>query len=155
MPNLHPPFSAFPFALFVATILIELVSLGRSSPHLTTAAKISLMGAAIGTVLAFLSGYEASEIANQTFTVSDEIIAEHHNIGRLLLFSALPCLALRILLDKARFYVRTLRFIYAILLLTCLGLVTYCGYLGGELVFGHGAGVRADPQNMRAPTPLQ
>ena len=141
--NLHPPLAAFPIALIVVVVLLEVVQFlwPRLNLHLTI--RVNLILAALGTAAAFFSGYQASELANQTFTIADDLIAEHHRWGRLLLFIVVPCAMLQILGSIAQYGKCWFRVAYYLFLLACMVLVLVTGWLGGGLVFEHGAGVRA------------
>lgn len=110
---------------------------------LSKAAEACLVAGAVSVILAFFSGYSASEYADQTFQVSDDLIGLHHTMGRLLLFMVLPSVALKILSSRAQFGRGAFRGFYLGVLIMCVGLVIYTGYLGGQLVFGYGAGVYA------------
>lgn len=143
MINLHPPFSAFPLALLVVAATLEVISFFKPSAALRSAIRVNLVFAVFFVAAAFFSGYWASDAANQTFTIADDVIRKHHSVGRLLLFMILPCAALEILSARASHHPKVFRVLYLLSLLFCLGLVVYTGYLGGRLVFVEGAGVSA------------
>ena len=46
-------------------------------------------GCALSVVLAFISGYQASSMANGLAQVTEEALAWHHSLGRLLLINSL------------------------------------------------------------------
>ncbi|RIL05620.1 MAG: hypothetical protein DCC75_11520, partial [Proteobacteria bacterium] len=94
---------------------------------------------------AFISGYQGSELANQTFVISQDYIDQHHSWGRLLLFAIFPCVALKLCSEWATHNRSIFKAFYYSFLLICLGLALRTGFLGGELVFKHGAGVFATP----------
>jgi uncharacterized membrane protein len=139
----HPPLASFPFALISVAAGLEFYSFFRPSSGIRAAIRINLVLAAIFVGLAFLSGYSASDSANLTFIIGDDVISEHHNYGRLLLFLIFPCAALEWIAAKAKFNTGLFRLLYLLALVGCVGLVICTGYLGGKLVFEHGAGVSA------------
>lgn len=141
--NFHPPLAAFPFALIFVVVLLEVLQLLRGSLQFEQVIRVNLVIASIFAVLAFFSGYQANDLANQSFVVTDSQISQHHLFGKALLFSLIPCLALRFLAPSAKHGAKVFWGIYYLLLTICFGLVMYTGYLGAELVFGHGAAVRA------------
>ena len=141
--NLHPPLAAFPLALLVVVGLLEIVQLIRPRINFGLVIRVNLILAVVGTVAAFFSGYQASDLANQTFQVADDVIAEHHLWGRLLLFVIVPCATLQILATVAQHGRNWFRCAYYISLIAAIALVLRTGWLGGDLVFQHGAGVRA------------
>jgi len=140
---LHPPLSSVPITLLVLTLLLDVAHVFLPRGELSHVARVLLVLAALATLAAFFSGYPASDLANQTFVVPDDAISAHHTAGRLLLILVGPCLALRWLSERATHARAMFTGGYAILLTMCVGLALYTGHLGGELVFAHGAGVRA------------
>lgn len=141
--ELHPPLTAFPVALLTLVVIFEGIALARPAPGWRHSIEVLLVLAVLAVAAAFFSGYQASDRANQTFTIADEVIAWHHVMGRALLFAIVPCAALRFVAARARFNRTGFYTAYGFALALCLGLVAYTGWLGGELVFEHGAGVRA------------
>ena len=109
---------------------------------------VVLVLAAIAVVATFFSGYQASDVADQTFMIDDAVIGYHHVWGRALLFLVVPCAALQLISERASYNRSIFRGAYLVTLLICLGLAGYTGFLGGKLVFEHGAGVFA--QGLRA-----
>jgi len=148
--NLHPPLTAFPLALLVLVVALEIYSRCRGADW-RKPIEFVLVLMVIAVVAAFFSGYQASDGADRTFLVPDEAISRHHTIGRFLLFLSVPCAALRFVATRARYNARGFDAAYGIVLVICLGLVVYAGYLGGELVFKHGAGVYAAPESLANP----
>ena len=143
MINLHPPLVAFPVALLSVVVFLEVMAAWRPFSWIRSVISVNLVLAAAAVLVAFFSGYQASELADQTFQVPDDQISWHHAIGRMLLFVIWPCLALGLLYPRARYNRSVLRAGYLFLLLCCFALVLYTGFLGGELVFKFGAGVSA------------
>ena len=143
MIDLHPPLSAMPLGLIVLAAILEVYYILRPSPMVAYAIGINLVAAAIFSLAAFFSGYSAAETANRTFQVTDQAISEHHTFGRLLLFAIIPCAALKIISAIATHNKAIFRGFYLVFLVLSLSLVLYTGYLGGRLVFVHGAGVSA------------
>ena len=90
----HPPLTAFPAALFTAVVLLELLGIWYKADWVRVTARVNLVLAAGGVLLAFISGYQAIDVAQQTFQVENDVINNHHMYGRLLLFAVVPCVAL-------------------------------------------------------------
>ena len=141
--NLHPPLTAFPPALLGVVLLLEIFSLWKRYPKVRAAISINLWLAALFVVLAFLSGYQARELAGGVATAVEEHIEEHHFFGRLLLFAIFPCAILHLAWERAIYAKRAFGMAYAIFFLMCVTLVTLTGLEGGELVFEYGVGVAA------------
>jgi uncharacterized membrane protein len=138
--NLHPALASFPPVLILIAAALEIAD--RRGRFRTTI-RLHLVLAVIFVTATFFTGYGASETANQTFVVADSVIATHHSVGRLLLFLIFPCAALEVVAHRAVHGRRLFFAAYALTLAACVLLVVYTGYLGGQLVFEHGAGVRA------------
>lgn len=149
VPDLHPPLSSLPFAFILGCVLAEIACAARPSEMLRSAATFNVLLAAVSAILAFFTGYQASETANQTFVVPDAAISIHHAFGRALLFVVIPCAALRITALHATHGKRAFASLYYVALTASLALAIYTGYLGGKLVFEEGAGVRAKPGAVR------
>ncbi len=145
---LHPPLTAFPLVLLCAVATLELIDLLQNNSRSETAARVLLVFYAVAILAAFFSGYGAGEGASQTFQIKDEAISVHHSVGRILLFLSLPLLGFKFASGTASTMGRVFGVLYGICLVLCIALAMYTGYLGGKLVFEHGAGVFA-------PTPVK
>ena len=143
MTHLHPALSSFPPVILLLVCGLELAALAGIG-DLRRTIRILLWLGVPGVLAAVFSGYQASDSANQTFVVADQVIAAHHNIRRLLAFLIVPRAALEWIASKASHGKLMFQSLYRLVLLLCAGLVVYAGYLGGELVFRHGAGVFAE-----------
>jgi uncharacterized membrane protein len=143
--NIHPFLSSFPVALIITAFVLEVFSLFTASEKWRTVIFTNLIFAAIFTLLAFVSGYQAKEIANQTFQVSEDLILFHHYWGRALLFCVIPCVAFHFFMQRSP--QAMIRYLYLLSLALITAIALYAGYLGGELVFSHGAGVKARIMN--------
>ena len=134
--NIHPPLTAFPVALLVVSFLAALFE-AYGYKQLKIVARVNLLIGAIFLVGAFISGYQGSEFASGTFKVANETIDFHHTIGKLALLALVPVLSLLFYYERSKI----LKVFYLFFFALEVGLVLYTGYLGGELVFRHGAGV--------------
>lgn len=143
----HPFFTAFPIALLSAAVLFELLALGfkRHRGALRVASFANLLLLIPLALLALFSGYSAGDVASVTFKVPESALAAHQFWGRMLVFSLIPLIIVRsvIALNSS---VVMLWVLYWSLLLGCWALCLWTGSLGGQLVFEHGAGVRAEIQ---------
>lgn len=140
---LHPPLTVFPPALISVVLLLELVFLFRPYPWIRRVSEVNLALAGVGVVAAFFSGYQAITVAEKTFKIAPELIATHHQFGKLLLFAIIPTVTLGFLHSRATHGKSGFRAAYLFSLALSFALVVYACYLGGDLVFVHGAGVRA------------
>ncbi len=141
--DLHPMLSALPMGLVVACVMLELVVLLRRdfSAKLSFVLQVNLVFLLLFGVAAFLSGYGASGHTDKAFLAAEEAVAWHHSMGRIFLFTLIPCVACRFAADYGTQHKTFFRSIYYLLFLAVVCLVTYVGFLGGDLVFNRGVGV--------------
>lgn len=110
----------------------------------------NLLAAVVMTAGAFLTGYHASDHADQSFAIPDQQISRHHLFGRLLLFTVVPLLVLKACALRASYARRVFRGAYLTLLALVFALAVATSHLGGELVFTYGAGVAAKHPAIRS-----
>jgi uncharacterized membrane protein len=147
MENLHPILTHFAPAAYVGAVLLELARLKyKSSSKIEGALDILIAVMPLAVLMAFFSGYLGSDAANQTFSIPEGEISEHHAYGRLLLFLSFPCTALYFVQKVATNAKEGFAWAYRLFLLACFVLVIITGDLGGDLVFEYGAGVSAKPE---------
>ena len=139
--NFHPPLVSFPFALISVVVILELILLFYRSEIIAKAITVNLIFIVLTVVAAFFSGYQAMELANVKSDFLQDLVAYHHNMGRLLLFSTLACFVMYLAAQKASKRKILFSLTYKLLLLLCFTLVIFTGYLGADLVFSHGIGV--------------
>ncbi len=138
MPNLHPLIVHFPIALLTVAVLCELLACFRKSPRLNDAALIIAIAAAVGALLAVVTGLLAS---NTVPAISETRLAfeSHATLGYLVLASALAFAALKL----AGRLLNTDRFLMAQIIVGVAGVILtfMAAREGGELVYRHGVGV--------------
>lgn len=147
MSLIHPPLTAFPFALLTVVLLGELANLYFRSTKLDFVNRINLVFAALGASLAFASGYWEVDGVVERFSVDRDAVAEHYNLARLFLFSLVPTVALKFVVAVATEKKRLLIGAYWVALVVSFALAICTGREGGELVFVHGAGVERGQVN--------
>lgn len=151
--DLHPPLNAFVFVCICVAAGSEVLRVFRNSTvvRFMVGAHVSL--AAVFAVFAFVSGLSAAESASEMFEVSDDLIGGHYEAARLLLFVILPCPGLYYIALQAKHSRALFAGLFRAVLLAAFGLVLYSGYLGGKLVFSHGAGVKSGVLRTQIATP--
>ncbi|MBI4583542.1 MAG: DUF2231 domain-containing protein [Planctomycetes bacterium] len=139
-PYLHPPIVHFTIALVAASVLFDLlgVLLGKDSLH--AAAWWNLLAGTIAVILTVATGLLAERAAEHD-EAAHGVLEVHKAIG-------LTALAMTLALFTWRAFAkgrlpRRLRALYLLVSVLTMGTVLAGGYFGGELVFGHGVGVRA------------
>jgi uncharacterized membrane protein len=137
--HLHAIVIHFPIALLIIGFLTELVSLFLIKPFFKQMAFYLLLLGTFGTVVSYLSGDAAGEGM------------EGGSLGRAIeLHEEAATIALWLTITTAVFYLLVFIFKYnrkwvrvvGVLLFACVvGAIVRTGYLGGQLVYKHGAGV--------------
>ncbi len=143
--NPHPPLTAFPLVLTTLVVVAECASRWWKRDAARRFASVLLRILCAIAPVTYYSGYWGAEYANQTFQVSDDIIAWHQALAKFYLMSLIPCLALSIAIGSESESKPWLRLLYLASLLLSFALVLLTGAQGGDLVFMHGAGVSATP----------
>lgn len=140
--NPHPPLSSFPFVILSLLLLIEVYSLfakNKSSIRPVSIFLVTIL--AIISPLTYYSGFWGLEFAEQSFTIPDAKIDQHQMYARLYLITLVPT-SLFYSLKTSNENSKILCYLYRLSLLLSLALVGYVSFLGGSLVFNHGAGVK-------------
>ena len=153
--NIHPPLSAFPVTIVVLLVIAEAAQLTSRSFQPRHVSTFLLVVLALFFPITYLSGYIGAEYAldpSATFSVSAEQIDLHRNLAQLSLFSLVPLLLLGYLRYLGDSCGQSIKWLYRASVLVYALLVCATGYLGGQLVFTHGAGVYA-PSPLPAPLP--
>ncbi len=147
--TLHPPLVSFPFVLLFLILVSELSLLKWPSDILSKVIWLILGVTVVISICAYLSGHEASERVSQTFVVADEAVGEHFLWAKIFLYAAVVTFLLKSVAMVAKFHKSVWQALYLFVLMVSFVLVVYAGFLGGRLVFDHGAGVRAKAENIR------
>ena len=149
MLNPHPALTGFPLVLLVLLVTVELLRASGRRSDLDRPAELLLLALVIFTPLTFLSGYLAAAGADRSVPVAPEFIESHRAAGRFLIIMLVPTVLLAYLCKAAQQNNGSrppgLFRIYLICLFLSLAIAVRTGFLGGELVFEHAAGVRVPP----------
>lgn len=138
MPNLHPIIVHFPIALIIVAVICDLIGIiSRKRSFIQTANIVSVF-AAIGAVFAVVTGLLA-EGSIWHPGPAHEILETHEMFGFIFLGVIIVTVIFRLAIGD-KIYSR-LKWIGFIMVLIASGIVGYGGYLGGEMVYTHGAGV--------------
>jgi uncharacterized membrane protein len=139
MSNIHPLIVHFPIALIIVVFILDLLGALSRQKTLTSAANIVSIFAALGAVIAVISGLMAEESVWHIDEAHD-LIELHESIGFAVMGLALVSLIFRPAIKKKKSK-SSLLWIAVIISLAAAVLVGYEGYLGGEMVYRHGTGV--------------
>jgi uncharacterized membrane protein len=146
--SLHPIAVHFAIALFVIAVLLDLAAVITSKRELHRVAWVNLALAAVAALAAVSTGMTAEVVLKPTHEAHQTL-----DVHKLLAFTSLGGI---LLLSMWRYALRgqfpgrrPAAALYVVLSLAGLGAITGAGYYGGEMVYGHGAGVRAIDQFTR------
>lgn len=143
--NPHPPLASFPFVLGIVLLVLELCARRSGVRGGGSGAVYVLALAAIVTPLTYLSGYTGASFADQAFVVPPAAIGTHQAFGKFLLLVLFLVVALGFARPHAKEDAAgVIDGLYLGALLLFLGVAAWTSFLGGELVFRHGAGVSTD-----------
>ena len=162
--NPHPPLSGFPFVLVFLLTALELRALFLKGDDLKVwndrTVGVLLSFSLVMIPLTYFSGYFGADFANARFEVPEELILQHQLWGKSALFLMIGCGVAFALYSAAPQHKagarKGLRLLYRIGIFSLVALLARASYLGGQLVFEHGAGVRApiaSPTSNTPPTP--
>lgn len=140
--NPHPPLSSFPFVILFLLVLTELVKFFFPKKiELGQVSNFLIVMLVVFVPLTYYAGFWGLDYAEQSFKIPDESIERHQTYAKLLLILIVPLVLVYSLLRSSPTS-RAMRFLYRLLLLLSIILVSYVSFLGGELVFNYGAGVQ-------------
>lgn len=144
--RLHPMVVHFAIALFLIAVLLDVVAVVTSKREYHWVAWINLVLAAIAAVAAVVTGMTAEILLALTHE-AHQTLDWHKLLG----FTSLGCI---LVLFAWRFalrgqFPRKAAVLYLVLSVVGVGAIGGTGYYGGEMVYSHGAAVRAVDQFAR------
>ena len=151
--NPHPPLSAFPAVLLTLTIGLELYSVLKKSEYFSLLARRAFYLVCVISPLTYYTGYWGSDFANQSFSVPEDDIMFHQTIAEALLMSLALTLICSLASKHAEHGKNVVNGFYRLFLFTSYCIVLYTSFLGGHLVFSHGAGVDLYQEPISSSTP--
>ena len=140
MPPIHPALVHFPIALLFVSVLADFLAVLGVTDSLRDAAWWTLLGAAVGGVLTALAGLFDMHRAPLT-EAAHERVHQHMTVGSTL---AIVITALAIWRGMIHFEQGVmLGWPYLVVSFLTMGLAAFQGWLGGDLVYTYGVGVRS------------
>lgn len=146
---IHPMIVHFPIALIIVAFASELTGAVLHRDFFTKAALLLLILGTLGAIAAYLSGDQASHTVGDSGAIR-AALEMHEEAGEFTLWTVIIVALIRALFAFRRWMHGWRQWVAVILLAVCVGAVARTGYLGGELVFRYGGGVKA-LQNTTAP----
>ena len=140
MPNIHPMFVHFPIALIFVTVAIDFIGLILKKERFLFAGTVTSLFALAGAVGAVVTGLVAEDSTWHPAAVHDML--ETHELMGFIVLGLIALLAIFRLAMHDKLTDKMGWIAFGIGIIT-IGFTTYGGYLGGEMVYTHGAGVIA------------
>ncbi len=138
--HLHSMIIHFPIALIITGFLSEIIALLIKKEFFNKAAFYLLLLGALSAIAAYLSGESAGEgIESGPLKAPMEL---HENAAMITLWLAIATALFRVIVTFLKTNRPWTRWVGILLFIALIGSVTRTGYLGGQLVFSHGAGVK-------------
>ncbi len=144
--HLHAMIVHFPIALVLVAFVSELAGLLLKKKFYSQASLYLLVMAALGAVAAYLSGDAAGE--GMDGGSLQQALEVHELAATFTLWLTVAAAGAKIGLVFLKKEIRWLKVVAFILLLAASGSVARTGYLGGQLVFKHAAGVELGIGNL-------
>jgi uncharacterized membrane protein len=143
LPPMHPALVHLPIAFIVLSVVADIVARITRRHSLRHVGMWSLFAAVISGLVTIAAGYwdlSRMQLSNET----NEFVSLHEKIGWALVVALLVMSIWRWRIrQQAR---RVITKPYAVAGLLVLGLTSFQGWFGGEMVYSHGAGVAATGQ---------
>ncbi len=137
--HLHAMIIHFPIALLMAGFLSEIIALFTKKSFFRDAATYLLVLGAMGAAAAYLSGDYAGEgIEDGPLKVPMEL---HEQAASVTLWLAIITAVFRVVVTYLKYDHRWTTWVFVVLFAALVGAVGTTGYLGGQLVYRHAAGV--------------
>ncbi|MBE2180919.1 MAG: hypothetical protein IAE97_10650 [Chthoniobacterales bacterium] len=141
---LHPAVVHFPIVLILIGMVCAVVSVFIQRWHLHLLAAVVLSTAAVGAVVATVTGGQDEEMAGELSGPAEHALEEHEQWGERTRNLALVAAAFAIgaaALSKVRLAGRSLSVITAVVSMAAAYSVAQAGHYGGQLVYRHGLGI--------------
>ncbi len=138
--HLHAMIIHFPIALLIAGFFSEVVAMFSKKVFFKNAAVYLLLLGALGAMAAYFSGYYAGEGIEEGPLKGP--IEKHEDAATLTLWLTIIAAIFRVAIFYFKYNRLWIKWVGIILFATVIGAVARTGYLGGQLVYSHGAGVQ-------------
>jgi uncharacterized membrane protein len=147
--HLHAMILHFPIALLITGFLSELIALFTKKEFFKTAAFYLLILGVVGTVAAYLSGNAAGEGIEEG--PLKEPMELHEQAATITLWLAVIAATFSIVITYFKINFNWSKWVSVVLFLGVIGAISRTGYLGGHLVYNHGAGVEIGLPDFKTP----
>ena len=138
-PHLHAMVIHFPIALLLTGFLSEVIGLIFNKQFFRDAAFYLLLLGTLGAIVAYISGSYAG--GGMTDGILQEPLEIHENTALITLLLAIITAVFSTVMHFFNAPKMWAKWVYFLLFAALVGLIARTGYLGGQLVFKHGAGI--------------
>ena len=139
--NVHPLIVHFPIALLITGVLSDVFGFLRMRPFFQDVGLFLIGLGVLGAIAAGVSGDQAAEALSHISELTP-FVEQHEDFATGTIWMFILLLLWRLYLKIRGRFTPLIRTAYVILSLTAGGLLSVTSYLGGVLVFEHGAGVK-------------
>jgi len=137
--HLHAMIIHFPIALLMAGFLSEVIALFTKKEFFRNASFFLLLLGAMGATVAYITGSYAGEgIEEGPLKAPMDL---HEQAATITLWLAIITALFRVIIFYFKYDRKWTRLVAIVLFTILAGAVSRTGYLGGQLVYSHGAGV--------------
>lgn len=139
-PHIHAMVIHFPIALIIIGFLSEIIALIWKNQFFKNAAFYLLLMGALGAIVAYLSGSYAGDGMTDDGMLQAPMEL-HEEAATITLWLAIITSLFRVALYYYKYNRAWTNWVGIVLFAALVGSVARTGYLGGQLVFQHGAGI--------------
>ncbi len=148
MPNLHPLVVHFPIALIFVVLACDIIAVAFKRQQFFQTGMIITIFAFLGAVTAVITGLIAEDSVWHT-EAAHEVLETHETAALIFLGFIVMYTAFRIIFRRQ--IAEKLGWLSLLLVIWGCSIATRVGWLGGQLVFTHGTGVKqAETETVRA-----
>lgn len=138
--HLHAMFIHFPIALLITGFLFEVLSWIFKKDYFEKGAFYLLMFGAMGVIASYLTGNAAGEGIEEGPLKNP--LELHEQAATISLWLTVATAVIYIVAAIIRYKKRWIRIIRTIFFAAVISSIAWTGYLGGQLVYKHGAGIQ-------------
>ncbi len=138
--HLHAMFIHFPIALLIVGFLSEVISLFSKKEFFKRGGLYLLVLGTLGTIASYLSGNAAGEGIEEG--PLKEVMELHEQAATITLWLTIITAVLYLTIFIFKYRQRWVKIVSVLLFAAVIGGIARTGYLGGQLVYKHGAGVQ-------------
>lgn len=143
--DLHPLVIHFPIVCILLAAIFDLVAHFARVDYLHKTGLALLIGGALLTIPAAYTGESAAERAQHIPEIT-ELLHHHQDLSTIALWLSLMLVVTRIHLVAKKRYIGGRKIVHMTAVAGCAALIMWSAYVGGQLVYEHGAGTAVQQQ---------